>query len=463
MKSKFSLLAALILLLTVIFTSSGPALTAGPAATVYWNKLKQPIDGFGISEAFHQANNIHLFPEPQKTEIMDLLFSTTKGAGFSIVRNMVGDGGDWGNAIDGPTPTIEPSEGVWWDWDPKNDDQVWLMQACMNTYGVTRFLSTVWSPPAWMKTNRNVINGGYLAKDKYQQFADYLAEYVNGYKKHFGIDIYAVSIANEPDFSAGYSSCQWTSDQIKDFVGGYLQPTFQSKNVAAKIMVNETTGFSESLITKALKDAKAGPAIDIVGVHGYGSPASKLPVTKNKGKVIWETEVSNLKKNDATINDGLIWAKTVHDYMTITEVNAYLYWWGACYKTDGGESLIRMDMDSKKYYADKRLYTIGNFSRFVRPGWTRIEATAKPVSNVYLTAYKDSAGGKFAIVVINMNNTAKDISFLLQDFSTGSLIPYRTSDSENLKELSPISVNGGKFIAPLSPNSVTTFTGSAKM
>jgi glucuronoarabinoxylan endo-1,4-beta-xylanase len=82
---------------------------------------------------------------------------------------------------------------------------------------------------------------------------------------------------------------------------------------------------------------------------------------------------------------------------------------------------------------------------------------------VYLTAYKDSAGGNFAIVALNMNNTAKDISFLLQDFSTGSLIPYRTSDSENLKELSPISVTGDKFTAPLTPKSVTTFTGSTKM
>lgn len=445
------------LMLTLI---SGSSIFAVSNATISWNTLKQPIDGFGISEAFHQSNNINIFPEPKRTEILDLLFSTTKGAGFSILRNIVGDGGTWGNATDGPNATIEPSEGVWWDWDAKNDDQIWLMNECKNTYGVTRFMSTVWSPPVWMKTNNSVTGGGNVSTNKYQQFADYLAEYVNGYKTHYGIDIYAISMSNEPDLSTSYSSCQWSSSQITDFVGNYVKPTFEAKNVPAKFMVNEHMNFSESLVVDALNNTNASSRIDIVGVHCYGSSPTALPTTKSKGKKIWLTEVSNLNNNDATITDGLSWAKKVHDFMTVAEGNAFCYWWGACYKTNNGEALIRMDMNAKTYSTDKRLYTIGNYSRFVRPGWTRIDATANPASNVYITAYKDNDTGKFAIVAINNNSSTQEVSFTLSGATVSSVTPYRTSASENLAQLTAISVSGGTFTATLGASSVTTFVGT---
>ncbi|MCL6591297.1 MAG: carbohydrate binding domain-containing protein [Firmicutes bacterium] len=448
----------LVVLVFILLAFAGNSMLAAASATVFWNTTKQPIDGFGISEAFHQSNNINIFPEPKRTEILDLLFSATKGAGFSILRNMVGDGGTWGNATDGPLPSIEPSEGVW-SWNESNDDQIWLMNHIKNTYGVNRFMSTVWSPPAWMKTNNSVINGGSVMTSKYQAFADYLAEYVNGYKSHFGIDIYCISMSNEPSLSTSYSSCLWTAAQIKDFAGNYVKPTFQAKNVPAKFMVNEHMNFTESLVVDALNDANASSRIDIVGAHAYGSTAAWLSTTKSKGKKLWLTEVSNLNNNDASITDGLSWARKVHDFMTTAEVNAFLYWWGACYKTNNGEGLIRMDMNAKTYSADKRLFTIGNYSRFVRPGWIRIDATANPVSNVFVTAYKDAATGNFAIVAINDNSGTQDINFLLNSFNAASVTPYRTSSAENLAQLSPIAVSGGSFTATLAARSVTSFVG----
>jgi glucuronoarabinoxylan endo-1,4-beta-xylanase len=450
-----------LLSLMLIFTAiGGNVIFAASNATVYWNTLKQPIDGFGVSEAFHQSKCINQFPEPKRTEILDLLFSTTKGSGFSILRNMVGDGGTWGNATDGPLPSIEPSEGVW-SWNESNDDQIPLMNTLKTNYGVTRFMSTVWSPPAWMKSNNSVANGGTCKTDKYQAFADYLAEYVNGYKSHFGIDIYAISMTNEPDMTTAYSSCTWSAAQISTFIANYVKPTFQSKNVPALFMAGEHSNFTESPVLDALNNSTAASRLDIVGAHSYGGGPTWLSTSKNKGKKIWETEVSNLSNNDASINDGLSWAKKCHDFMVTAEINAFFYWWGACYKTNNGEGLIRMDMNAKTYSADKRLYTIGNFSRFVRPGWNRIDATASPASNVSISAYKESSSGKFAIVAINQNGSSQDINFNLSGFNCGSITPYRTSGSENLAQLSAVSASSGSFTYTLTANSVTSFVGTA--
>ena len=115
------------------------------------------MDGFGASAAFHMAQNLRNFPESSRKDILDLLFSTTKGAGLSMVRNIVGDGGSWGTPLNGPTPSIEPAEGTWnWTGD---EEQIWFMKEAA-ARGCTRSMSTVWSPPAWMKTNHNVIKGG---------------------------------------------------------------------------------------------------------------------------------------------------------------------------------------------------------------------------------------------------------------------------------------------------------------
>jgi glucuronoarabinoxylan endo-1,4-beta-xylanase len=133
--------------------------------TVRWYATRQEIDGFGGSGAFHQAGHLMRYPEEARTAMLDLLFSRQGGIGLSIVRNIVGDGGAWGDEIDGPTPSIEPVEGVWnWSGD---EEQIWLMREAARR-GCTRFMSTVWSPPAWMKTNGSVIDGGELRTDTYR-------------------------------------------------------------------------------------------------------------------------------------------------------------------------------------------------------------------------------------------------------------------------------------------------------
>src|SRR4051812_12306262 len=72
-----------------------------PVSIVDWNQELQKVDGFGGSFAFHKAGSIMRLPEPQRTQILDMIFNQKNGIGLSIVRNMVGDGGlgTWGNSF----------------------------------------------------------------------------------------------------------------------------------------------------------------------------------------------------------------------------------------------------------------------------------------------------------------------------------------------------------------------------
>lgn len=447
----------LLFILSLINIVTIDSLAAVSTCTVDWRDERQVIDGFGGSGAFHQAANLMEYPELEQELILDLLFSQERGIGLSIVRNIIGDGGDWGGKIDGPTPSIEPEEGVWnWSGD---EDQIWLMNEAKKR-GCTRFMSTAWSPPAWMKTNNSVIRGGELRPDKYQAYAEYLANYVRGYKEHHDIEIYAMSITNEPDLSTDYSSCRWTGRQLLDFIKNHLTPTLKQEGVEVKVIMPETMNFGEHYALETLHDPEAAQGVDIIGTHAYDFKAMPLPVAKSLNKAIWQTEVSNIGFNDGSIDDGLKYAKLLHDHMTITEVNAWLFWWLAAYKP--GEALIHLDTTYKTFNTFKRLYTIGNYSRFVRPGYIRINANSNPATDIYVTAYKDKASGRFAIVAINNGDEERAIEFNLNKFPrVKAVIPYRTSDTENLSKLGKIPVVKRAFRADLKAKSVTTFISAA--
>ena len=437
------------------------SLNAKSTGTVDWNKAAQEIDGFGASGAFHMAGNLMDFAEPQRTEILDHLFSQTSGAGLSIVRNFVGDGGSWGSKSNGPSPSIEPQEGVWnWTGD---EDEIWLMKEAAKR-GCTRFMSTVWSPPAWMKTNNNVI-GGSLRPDKYQAFAEYLSMYVRGYKEHHGIDIYAISLANEPDIHVKYSSCNWTGKEFHEFLK-FLIPVFERDKITAKVVVGEHSAWTENPVLESLEDSVTAARIDIVGVHAYGVRDPFPPITQRSGllvetlhqkKKIWQTEVGNLGRNYPDIRDGLYWAEVVHTHVAENNTNAWLYWWAVSPYAGAGGSLTHHDSGKKTYTVDKRLYTIGNFSRFVRPGYFRVQVDAETAPGVLFSAYKSEPARQLIVVAINENETTRELEVSIAGTDAGSAVPWRTSETEDLAKLQELRITDNTLRATLAPGSVTTF------
>ena len=426
--------------------------------TIDWNKTAQEIDGFGASGAFHMARNLMNFPEPQRSEVLDILFSPTKGAGLSIVRNIVGDGA----TVGGGSPSIEPEEGVWsWSGD---EDQIWLMQEA-GKRGCTRYMSTVWSPPAWMKTNNSPV-GGSLRPDKYLAFAEYLSMYIRGYKEHFGIDIYAISLANEPGVNVRYSSCHWTGKDFHEFLK-FLIPVFERDKITAKVIVGEDAGWTENPVLESLADSVTAARVDIVGVHAYHTadrdpfpPVSQrsgpLVETMKQNKKIWETEVSNLRTNYPDLRDGLYWAKVLHTHVAENNTNAWLYWW-AVSSPRSGQGMVHLDSQNKTYTVDKRLYTIGNYSRFVRPGYYRVDANSELSSGVLVSAYKSEPEKKLVVVAINENVAARKLELSLAGVNATSAAPWRTSEKEDLVSLRELKITDNILKATLAPSSVTTF------
>jgi glucuronoarabinoxylan endo-1,4-beta-xylanase len=435
---------------------------AGIATTP--DHMRQQIDGFGFSEAFHQTKAIQALDAKDQTDLLNLMFSSNGGMGYSILRNEIGDGPEGSGVKDGTVASIEPKPDAFnWTGD---EDQIWLMNEAKKR-GCTRFFSSAWSPPAWMKTN-NDSYAGELKPAMYQQYADYLAAYVLEYKKRYDLDIYAISPANEPNFTPTqkYASCRWTGAQMAKFLHQNLIPTFAAKGVTAEIVIDEHEHWSDEMINEILADPVCEKAIHIVAAHAYAPTTApyvsidartgQFATAMAKGKRIWETEVSAGDANITNMNDGVYWARVIHTHMIEDNVSAWLYWWGAA-TTNQRSSLITIDVPNKKYQLTKRFFTIGHFSRFIRPGSHRVDANPTPAPNTYFSAYLDPTGKHLICVAINDDAVEHPLTIQPGGFKGTTCTPVRTSNTETHTRLPAVNAVNGNFDVTTAPLSVTTF------
>jgi len=397
--------------------------------TVEWNDVHQRIDGFGASSAWQSA---------WTPALADMLFSTNSGVGtskngavhfnysgiaLSLLRNHIKTNG---------TSTDETS----------------LMQMAQ-TRGA-RLWSTPWSPPPQYKSNTNVNGGSFLtAGNNYDTYAALLAKYVVN-MNNIGLNIYALSVQNEPDANVTtYESCNWTSTQIHDFLPS-LSSAFAASNVAAtKIIIAESQNWKFDLASNSMNDLATANLVGILAAHSYGSP--EATVVNNYGKPLWETEDSLLSGSDSSITNGVFWAQEIHNYMTVAQANAWHYWWLLPGGGTGNEGLA-----DTNWIPAKRMYTVGNFSRFVRPGYFRIGVTNNSAAQI--SAYKYPNSGNFAIVAIDPGSIAITQAFNLSSFpAPPSVGAWITSSNLNLTNQPAVAISNSSFTYVLPPLSVLTF------
>jgi len=210
------------------------------------------------------------------------------------------------------------------------------------------------------------------------------------------------------------------------------------------------------------KDTAAWAAVDILGVHQYDSQvAMPWPADVNGGKPnkeVWQTEMSGVKwwpeqGPSSDINNGVAVAGWVHSAMVDGEASAWLYWWYKAYNTDDNEGLLL------KSGADtKRRWTLGNYSKFVRPTYVRVDITGAP-SGVLASAYK-GPDGTVVIVAINKNTSAVSLPITIAGGTAPAMMtPWVTSSTDNLISKTAVAVTGGSFTAALGATTVTTFVG----
>ncbi len=155
---------------------------------------------------------------------------------------------------------------------------------------------------------------------------------------------------------------------------------------------------------------------------------------------------------DYGMDSALLLANIVHDDLTIGGVTSWQYWI-AVSKYNFRDGLIYTREYGEQIEETKRLWALGNYSRFVRPGALRVEV-ATDNDLVRASAYLDPASGALTLVVINNSASPQPVVFTPVDPDRGTLSVYETSETHNLA----LVYSGAALDAhTLAPTSVTTF------
>ena len=419
-------------------TNADVSIITAPGVTVNLAQPKQTMDGFGISTSWA--------PALSDTEA-DALFDPSRGIGLSILRVGMGSTG-------------EPiSSNIYSD----------IKKA--KARGVATFMATALSAPGDCK------QGGHLVASCYDSWATTMAAFADKVKQNTGTDLSAVSVQNEPDYASGDSSSSmlYTADEMVAFIKA-LGPKLKSLSPPVKLLAPETTewgrlwtnqsasGASDPLAGKydygyvLAKDPDAWAQVGAVATHMYDTQAAApWPSDVPDRKPLWMTEVCGVKGwpevgPSSDINNGIAVAGWIHDAIANGDASAWLWFWYRANDTDDNEGLLL-----KNGTDTKRHYTLGNFSKFVRPGYTRLEVAGPVPSDVLVTAYK-SPGDALVIVAINRGDATVNLPIAISGGTLpASLTPWVTSASDNLAQQDALTVSGSSFTATLAGMTVTTF------
>jgi len=386
---------------------------------------QQKITGFGVSSAWAGSY--------RNASDADYLWSTTKGAGMSLLRIRYGDG----LAI----AKSAASYGV----------TVWMTPWGMGNNG------SPGGPFTTMQTNPNGCTGSFPVLSDPQGWANQLSTYVQNAKTQ-GVPLYAVSAENEPDSCGINQTSSYSAAQLATWIP-YLGAAM--KPLGVKVMAPETMnacGFA-SYFTAIKNSTAAWDAVDIFASHEYG--CGTLPTQTSisaAGKEYWETEVDTGKASSDSTGDGIAsalpMATTMHNDLTKPNLNAWHIWW--VYNASGNGGCL---YDTTTNVWTKRLWVMGNFARYVRPGFKRVSTSGTMPSGVLISAYTNPVDGTVSIVAINSGNSAANVSLFISGAAPCSMTPYVTSATDDLAAKTPISVSQSRFTASLASQSVTTFVG----
>ena len=388
-----------------------------PILKIDSNQKKQSILGFGGAFTEASAYVYGQLNDDKKNEIINAYFGEN-GNQYNFARTHI-------NSCDFSLGNYAYSEEPG-DIELNNfsisRDKKWLIPFIKAGIRLAKdpvfILASPWSPPAWMKTNGEMNNGGKLINRYQSTWAEYYCKYIFEYEKE-GIDIWGISVQNEPMAKQTWDSCIYTSEEERDFIKHYLGPALEKNNLMQKKLViwDHNRDIMVERASTILNDENASKYVWGTGFHWYnGDHFDAVQEVHNKfpDKNLIFTE--GCQENGPHIGSWSLGER----YATsiINDLNRWtVAWidWNLILNEKGGPNHVEnlcsapIIVDTKKQdiLYQSSYYYLGHFSRFIRRG-DRIITTNLNSDDLLALSSIDRKG---TINTIVMNKKEKSLGF----------------------------------------------------
>jgi glucosylceramidase len=407
--------------------------------TVYFNDQIQfqKIEGFGYTLTGGSAYLLHQMPVQNRAAILKELFGQgPNDLNINYLRISIG-------ASDLDATVFSYDDLMEGEVDPAlkkmsiAKDQEFLIPILKEIQSIQphlKLIASPWSPPVWMKDNRQ-SKGGHLLPQFYATYAQYFVKYIQMMQAE-GLIINAVTIQNEPEHGGNNPSMLMTAVEQNAFIKNHLGPAFKKQGIQTEIVIWDHNADHPNYPIQILNDSLTKSFISAAAFHlylGHESALSKLHQAHPDKKIYFTEQWTGAKGNFAgdfmwhmehiVIGTMSNWSSMVLEWNLANDPTYGPHTPGGCTECLGALTIAGSDLKRNVSY-----YIIGQVAPFIPAGSARIQTTS---SNTQIQSIGfQRPDGKKVLVALNTGKEAvftidfehKKYNFTLPEKSASTIV-----------------------------------------
>jgi galactosylceramidase len=374
------------------------------------------------------------YPEPQRSQILDLLFKPDFGASISaLLVEVPGDG----NSTQGSESSHMHSRT---DENYNRGYEWWLMREARKRNSSILLDANAWGCPRW------IGNNNFWSQD----MCDYYVKWIKGLKCVYGLDLDAIGCRNEKGVNENF---------VKMF------RSTLNKNGLSRVKIHAFDNWQKDKFDWA-RDMKTDTvlrhSVDIINAHTMSwiaTPPDIIKLGGDLGKPIWNTEEHVYKDGfDCEISMIESFNKNFIESGVTMIVNWYLV--ASTYSIEPFPEqpaiIVAREPWGGNYFIRPVLWGYAHYGQFCQPGWNYLNGACGklPYGGTYVTL--KSPGTDYSIIAETKDAKASQkIKFKVTGgLSEGKLCVWRSNAQDQFVKLDNLTPVDGCFEISLEPQSI---------
>lgn len=384
------------------------------------------------------------YPEPQRSQIMDMVFRPKFGASVStMLAEIPGDG----NSTQGSMPSHSHYKG---DQNYSRGYTWWVLREAKKRNAALTLDATAWSAPRWV--------GKFWTQD----MADYYVDWLQGLRSVYGLELDAIGCHNEAGYDYNFAKA--------------LRRTMNERGFSnVRLHAFDNWGKNKlDFLSEMAKDSALRDAIDIVSCHTF----TEIPITEeqrklaeNMGKTIWNSEEHIYRKgfdclisivkafNENYITSGATKVVNWYDIAGVYPLEPYSH---------DPAMLLAREPWSGHYEVREALWGYAHYGQFCEVGWKYVdEGCCKLDKGGTMITLRDDKTQDYTIIIETKGaDSPQDIRVVLpKQFKAKKMCMWLSNEQDQFVRQDDAQVRSHSLKLTLQPNSVytiSTTTGQQK-
>ena len=389
-------------------------------------KTFQTFIGIGGSVTDASAEVFAKLPKAKQDEFLKAYYDVEVGIGYSLCRTPI-------HSCDFSSESytyIEEGDKELKTFNIDHDRKYkipMIKKAIAAAGGKLMLYASPWSPPAFMKDNNNVLQGGKLLPEYYDAWALYYTKFIKAYEAE-DMPIWGITIQNEPMATQRWESCIYTAEEERDFLKNHLGPTMHQEGLGDKKIVvwDHNRDLISHRANTIFEDPEASKYAWGIGLHWYETWTGGESMFDNLDNI-----QESYPDKKILFTEGCQEGFDPEKYQYWKHAERYgksiindfnqgtVGWtdWNLLLDQRGGPnhvgnfcfSPIHGDTDSGELIYTPTYFYIGHFSKFIRPNAKRVSTTSSR-SHLLSTSFQNEDS---SLVTVIMNQSDQEIEYKL--------------------------------------------------